>query len=90
MNDKRKYSIQYQIKEKGELRPYDCGQDEEIYTEEPTWVPSPGDSVSMMYGEKMRAFIVLTRHFSYTRQHVFANIVMRSAEGNEISERIKE
>ncbi len=86
-----KYSVSYQIMEPGEDRPYDVNQDEEITTtDEPTWIPSPGDSIAMNYGQKMRAFTVLTRHFYFSHDYYMCNVVMRSATPDEIGKRLKE
>lgn len=86
-----KYNIQYQIMESSDSRPQDCGQDDWQEFDNPTWLPSVGDSISMRYGEKIRAFIVLSRHFSISSPKVYlVNIVIREATKDEISTRIKE
>ena len=85
------YSIQYQIMESGDSRPQDCSQDDVFLFDNPAWLPSVGDSVSMKYDERIRAFIVLSRHFSISSPKLYlVNIVVREATIDEICKRIEE
>lgn len=90
-----KYSIQFQYMGKGDSRPEDCGQDEELnFEDEYPPIPDVGDSVSYQYDEKTVCRKVLTRHFSYIKtnasQYVFVNIVVTDIDDDEMSRRIKE
>ena len=84
-----KYSVVFQVMEHSSVRPDSCCQDEPFQVEEPTWIPSVGDSVVMDYGGKRQAFIVLTRHFTYdgTTVTYTVNVVMRPAAREELDPR---
>lgn len=94
------YKIEFQYKSDEDSRPDDCIQDEELVFEHEEVMPIPnvGDSVSLKWGDKRRAFKVLTRHFSYIKvpypkglvSCCYVNIVITDIEGDEMAARLKE
>jgi hypothetical protein len=87
-----KYKVEYQYKSPNGARPYDEIQDEEIIFEngEFTPIPSVGDSVSYLHGDKMMAYKVLSRHFAYVTGWCMVNIVVTDISGEDMSARLKE
>lgn len=87
-----KYKIEYQFTSPDSLRPYDEVQDEEIVFENGQFIPIPsvGDSVSYLHGEKMMAYRVVSRHFAYVTGWCMVNIVVTDISGDEMSARLKE
>ena len=89
-----KYTIQFQYKDKNDLRPGDYAlNDEEIYEEEGKNIPIPnvGDSVCLTSGGKPKTYKVLTRHFSYLEPNFCGiNIVVTDISEDEMRARLKE
>lgn len=89
-----KYTVQFQYKDPESARPEDCSQDEEneIVIEDGSFTPLPnvGDSVSYKYGGRVKAFMVLSRHFDYQSPNwCIINIVVTDISDDEINARIK-
>jgi hypothetical protein len=87
-----KYKIEFQYKEPGRSRPFDEVQDEQIVFEKGEAIPVPnvGDSVSYLHGDDMRAFKVMSRHFSYMNNLCVVNIVVTDISDEEMGQRLKE
>ena len=87
-----RYKIEFQYKGSDSSRPEDVVQDEEIFFEKGEFVPIPdvGDSVSYLYGEKVEAFKVISRHFSYQNKWCIVNIVVTDITSDEMAARLKE
>lgn len=81
-----KYFVQYQVKESSEKYPSKTVAEEHIRTNEPSWMPSPKDSVLLTFYDKPELFIVLSRRFSYEKSGMSVNIVVRPATGTEIEQ----
>jgi hypothetical protein len=86
-----KYKLEFQYKSEDSERPEDCVQDEQFISENGEYFPIPdvGDSVAYKYGEKMKAFKVLTRDFSYIDDLCCINIVVTDISEEELSSRLK-
>lgn len=87
-----KYKIEFQYIPPKSTRPNDEAQDEELLFEQGEFIPIPdvGDSVSYLYGGKMTAFKVVSRHFSYIGDLCCVNIVVTDISGEEMAARLKE
>lgn len=88
-----KYTIQFQYKGEGDLRPMDYAlNDEEIYVPDGKTFPIPnvGDSVTLTSGGKVKAYKVITRHFGYYRDDCYINIVVTDISDKEMAARLKE
>lgn len=87
-----RYFVRFQVREIVSARPEDCGQDEPLELPEPTWIPSPGDSITLQYGGEPKAFVILTRHFNYSLadNRYSVNVTMRSATPEEMLSRLKD
>lgn len=78
-----KYFIQYQLKDKGEEYPGKYSSDEHIRTDDPSWIPIPGDSVRLTFHDSPELFIVLSRYFAYGLHGMDVTIVVRPADEAE-------
>ncbi len=87
-----KYKVEFQYKEAGRSHPEDIVQDEEFIFEKGESIPIPnvGDSVSYKYKEKIRAFKVESRHFSYLDNWCVVTIVVTDISGEEMQARLNE
>ncbi len=87
-----RYKVEFQHKSEGHTRPGDEVQDEQILFEDGEFIPIPdvGDSVSLEWGDHVRAFKVLTRHFSYLSGWCVVNIVVSDLPDSEMDARLKE
>jgi len=88
-----KYTIQFQYKGEGDLRPMDYAlNDEEILAPDGKTIPIPnvGDSVTLTSGGKTQAYKVVTRHFGYYHDDCYINIVVADISDEERTARLKE
>jgi len=88
-----KYTLQFQYKGKGDLRPGDYAlNEEEILAPDGKTIPIPdvGDSVTLHSGGETKSYKVLTRHFGYYRDDCYINIVVTDILGEEMAARLKE
>jgi hypothetical protein len=87
-----KYKLEFQYKADGSSRPEDGVQDEQFIFEAGEAIPIPdvGDSVSYLHGEKMMAYEVISRHFSYMSGWCMVNIVVTDISAREMAARLKE
>ena len=89
------YRIEFQYKAHDEARPFDesASHIEMPLLEQGEFmpIPAPGDSVSLLCEPgKIKAFKVLTRHFSYSSENFcFVNIVVGDIANEEIAAHLK-
>jgi hypothetical protein len=93
-----KYKIEFQYMRDGFSRPVDEVQEEDLGSETGGYLPIPavGDTVACKLQGRMRAFKVLTRHFTYVQSDdpqlslCCVNIVVNDVEEGEMRARLKE
>jgi len=89
-----KYSLQYQYKGPEDDRPQDYGQQDRLTIKEgePFVVPNVGDGVTLMLTKpnKIGAYKVVSRLFSYSDGWCQINIVVTDLEDGEYNRLIKE
>ena len=89
-----KYSLQYQYKGPGDQRPQDYGQQDDLTISpgDPVIIPNVGDSLTLMLARenKVDAYKVVSRHFSYSGDYCCINIVVTDLDMKECAARIKE
>lgn len=86
-----KYKIEFQYKSKNSASPDDAVQVESIEFEHGEAIPIPnvGDSVSYEVAGVLRAFKIISRHFSYYNGWCDVNIVVSDIASNEMAARLK-
>lgn len=89
-----KYTLQYQYKGPDDARPQDYGQQDDLTIRdgEPFVVPNVGDGVTVMLSaaDKVRAYKVVSRLFSYGGGWCHINIVVTDMDGDEYAAFVKE
>lgn len=83
------YYVEFQLLQ-DDGRPNDCYQDDKLVVNDRAWIPFPGDTVDLKWGEAIRCFVVVTRHFSCLQETYGVNIVVRDAKPEERQSRVSE
>lgn len=86
------YKIEFQYKPTGQTQPFDYVQKVDIRSTKGDFIPVPnvGDSVACDFEGKLKAYKVLTRHFSYSVDLCAVNIVVTDLAHDELAARLKE
>ena len=89
-----KYSLQFQYKGPDDARPQDYGQQDDLTIKEgePFVLPNVGDAVTLMLtrADKIDAYKVVSRLFSYGGGWCHINIVVTDLEDGEYAKLVKE
>jgi hypothetical protein len=87
------YKIEFQYLRPGHSRPDDYVQEQQIGSEDGSYIPIPdvGDSVILrLEGGHNKAYKVLTRNFAYSSGLCMVNIVVTDISADEMAARLKE